>query len=69
MTASGRGTFVRRPFGCLGRHGGSTARAGFDARLAAGGAEPDATLAAGLGMRVNTFLQNFGRARRAHRRG
>lgn len=36
----------------------------FDARLASGGAEPDETLAERLGMRLNTFLQNFGRARR-----
>jgi RNA polymerase sigma-70 factor (ECF subfamily) len=38
-------------------------RAALDARLAASGT--DAALAARLGMRVNTFLQNFGRARRA----
>lgn len=40
-------------------------RAALDGRLAAGGAEPDATVAARLGMRVNTFLQNVSRARRA----
>ncbi len=34
------------------------------ARLATGGAEPDETLAERLGMRLNTFLQNFGRARK-----
>jgi RNA polymerase sigma-70 factor (ECF subfamily) len=34
------------------------------ARLAAGGREPDEALAAGLSMRLNTFLQNFTRARR-----
>jgi DNA-directed RNA polymerase specialized sigma24 family protein len=34
------------------------------ARLAGGGAEPDETLAARLGMRLNTFLQNFSRARK-----
>ena len=34
------------------------------ARLASGGAEPDETLATRLGMRLNTFLQNFGRARK-----
>ena len=34
------------------------------ARLEAGGAEPDEALAARLSMRVNTFLQNFTRARR-----
>jgi DNA-directed RNA polymerase specialized sigma24 family protein len=34
------------------------------ARLESGGAEPDATLALGLGMRLNTFLQNFTRARK-----
>lgn len=34
------------------------------ARLAAGGAEPDEEIAARLGMRTNTFLQNFTRARK-----
>ena len=34
------------------------------ARLGCGGAEPDETLAERLGMRLNTFLQNFGRARK-----
>jgi RNA polymerase sigma-70 factor (ECF subfamily) len=34
------------------------------ARLAAGGLEPDEVLAERLGMRPNTFLQNFGRARK-----
>jgi len=34
------------------------------ARLSAGGSEPDETLAERLGMRLNTFLQNFGRARK-----
>ncbi|MBN1605916.1 MAG: hypothetical protein JW940_04755, partial [Polyangiaceae bacterium] len=34
-----------------------------DARLAAEGAEPDAALANELGMKLNTFLKNFGRAR------
>jgi RNA polymerase sigma-70 factor (ECF subfamily) len=34
------------------------------ARLASGGAEPDETLAERLGMRLNTFLQNFTRARK-----
>ena len=33
-------------------------------RLLAGGATPDEQLAARLGMRLNTFLQNFTRARR-----
>jgi len=40
-------------------------RQALEARLAAGGYEPDAVLAARLGMRLNTFLQNVGRARRA----
>lgn len=40
-------------------------RAALDARLRSGGAEPDAALAAALGMRLNTFLQNVGRARKA----
>jgi DNA-directed RNA polymerase specialized sigma24 family protein len=34
-----------------------------EARLGAGGLEPDETLAARLSMRLNTFLQNFSRAR------
>jgi RNA polymerase sigma-70 factor (ECF subfamily) len=34
------------------------------ARLASAGAEPDETLAARLGMKTNTFLQNFTRARK-----
>lgn len=34
------------------------------ARLESGGAEPDDTLAERLGMRLNTFLQNFTRARK-----
>src|SRR5512142_3299470 len=40
-------------------------RAALDGRLAAGGAEGDAAVAARLGMRVNTSLQNVSRARRA----
>ncbi len=40
-------------------------RAALDARLAAAGAEGDAAVAGRLGMRVNTFLQNVSRARRA----
>jgi RNA polymerase sigma-70 factor (ECF subfamily) len=43
----------------------SKPRSALDARLGAGGTEPDAVLATRLGMRVNTFLQNVGRARRA----
>jgi DNA-directed RNA polymerase specialized sigma24 family protein len=35
-----------------------------NARMASAGAHPDATLAAELGMRLNTFLQNFTRARK-----
>ncbi|MFT3775332.1 MAG: hypothetical protein QM820_59040 [Minicystis sp.] len=34
------------------------------ARLASGGVEPDETLAERLGMKLNTFLQNFTRARK-----
>lgn len=34
------------------------------ARLSSGGAEPDQTIAERLGMRLNTFLQNFTRARK-----
>ena len=39
-----------------------------EARLASQGNEPDETLAARLGMRPNTFLQNFTRARRLLRK-
>jgi DNA-directed RNA polymerase specialized sigma24 family protein len=39
-------------------------RLALDARLAAGGGEPDALLAQRLGMKLNTFLQNVGRARK-----
>ncbi len=35
-----------------------------DARIAAAGGREDADLAADLGMRINTFLQNFTRARK-----
>ena len=38
--------------------------AALDARLRSGGAEPDRTLAEGVGMKVNTFAQNLNRARR-----
>ena len=36
-----------------------------EARLSSGGGEDDSTLAERLQMRLNTFLQNFGRARKA----
>ncbi|MBS2014487.1 MAG: RNA polymerase sigma factor [Deltaproteobacteria bacterium] len=39
-------------------------RQALDARLAGEGARPDDELAEALGMRLNTFLQNFGRARK-----
>lgn len=39
-------------------------RLALDARLESAGGAADADLAAGLAMRVNTFLQNFTRARR-----
>jgi RNA polymerase sigma-70 factor (ECF subfamily) len=39
-------------------------REAFDARLASGGGSDDADLATSLGMRLNTFLQNFTRARK-----
>lgn len=35
-----------------------------DARIQSSGAEPDATLASRIGMKLNTFLQNFTRARK-----
>jgi DNA-directed RNA polymerase specialized sigma24 family protein len=38
--------------------------AALSARIESGGADPDETLAARLGMRTNTFLQNFTRARK-----
>ena len=40
-------------------------RAALEARLKAGGGEPDFALARRLGMRLNTFLQNVARARKA----
>jgi len=40
-------------------------RAALDGRLGAAGADSDAAVAARLGMRLNTFLQNVSRARRA----
>lgn len=40
-------------------------RQALEGRLQAAGAEPDAEVAARLGMRTNTFLQNVTRARRA----
>jgi RNA polymerase sigma-70 factor (ECF subfamily) len=39
-------------------------RQALEARLVAGGAEPDPAIAARLGLKPNTFLQNFTRARR-----
>lgn len=39
-------------------------REAFDARLANDGARDDADLATSIGMRLNTFLQNFTRARK-----
>lgn len=39
-------------------------REAFDARLANAGGDDDDTLASSLGMRLNTFLQNFTRARK-----
>ncbi len=39
-------------------------REAFDARLSSAGADDDDALAAGLNMRLNTFLQNFTRARK-----
>lgn len=39
-------------------------REALDARLAAGGGDDDDALAASLNMRLNTFLQNFTRARK-----
>ncbi len=39
-------------------------RAALDQRLAGGGAQDDATLAQRVGMSLNTFLQNFTRARK-----
>jgi RNA polymerase sigma-70 factor (ECF subfamily) len=56
--------FLRRVIvECYRRLGGKPAAA-LAARLASGGAAPDEVIAARLGMRLNTFLQNFTRARR-----
>jgi DNA-directed RNA polymerase specialized sigma24 family protein len=49
---------------CRGRLPGRPARA-LEARLESGGQERDAVLAARIGMRLNTFLQNVTRARRS----
>lgn len=38
-------------------------RAALDSRLTSAGSEPDESLAERLGMQLNTFLKNFGRAR------
>jgi len=43
----------------------SRPRAALEARLRAGGVEPDPVLASRLRMRLNTFLQNISRARKA----
>ncbi|MCC6526319.1 MAG: hypothetical protein IT373_26975 [Polyangiaceae bacterium] len=48
---------------CHGELGGSPARA-LGARLGSGGLEHDRELAAGVGMTLNTFLQNVARARK-----
>jgi RNA polymerase sigma-70 factor (ECF subfamily) len=48
---------------CRGRLPGKPARA-LEARLESAGGEPDAVLAARIGMRPNTFFQNITRARR-----
>jgi RNA polymerase sigma-70 factor (ECF subfamily) len=56
--------FLRRTLAdCRAELPGKPAQA-LEARLAAGGLEPDEALAARLAMRSNTFLQNFTRARR-----
>lgn len=49
--------------GCRGQLAGKPAEA-LDARLQSAGGEPDEVLAERLGMRLNTFLQNFTRARK-----
>src|SRR5688572_24684018 len=55
--------FLRRAIErCREKLDGRPAQA-LEARLAAGGTEPDEVLAARLSMRLNTFLQNFTRAR------
>ena len=57
--------FLRRAIDdCRRQLGDGKPAQALEARLASGGAEPDETLAARLSMRVNTFLQNFTRARR-----
>lgn len=54
---------ARRIEDCLGRLPRQPGRA-IAARVRSGGAESDETLAEGLGMRKNTFLQNITRARK-----
>jgi RNA polymerase sigma-70 factor (ECF subfamily) len=57
--------FLRRAIDeCRRKLGDGKPAQALEARLASGGAEPDETLAARLSMRLNTFLQNFTRARR-----
>ncbi|MGH2586279.1 MAG: RNA polymerase sigma factor, partial [Dehalococcoidia bacterium] len=52
----------RRIENCIGRLPRQPGRA-LTSRLASDGGQPDAVLAHGLGMRLNTFLQNVTRAR------
>jgi RNA polymerase sigma-70 factor (ECF subfamily) len=61
---SAQDPFLRRALqDCRGELPAKPAQA-LEARLAAGGLEPDEALAQRLSMRLNTFLQNFTRARR-----
>jgi RNA polymerase sigma-70 factor (ECF subfamily) len=61
---AGPDPFLRRVIEeCRDKLPGKPAEA-LSARLAAAGAEPDEDLASRLGMRLNTFLQNFTRARK-----
>ncbi len=48
---------------CRAKLGGAPSRA-FAARMQAAGGQPDSVLAEQVGMRLNTFLKNFGRARK-----
>lgn len=56
--------FLRQAIAWCRQRLGGRPGAALTARLEAGGTEPDHALAAGLDMKLNTFLQNITRARR-----
>ncbi len=61
---AGPDPFLRRIIEECRRHLPGKPAEALDARLASAGGEPDEALAERLGMRLNTFLQNFTRARK-----